>query len=245
MTLKKPSRPQLAVLSEDNPKVRDEDAGSVSVLLNYLIVLLNIKANDDDAIHLNMQMLVVGELIKTKFGELTIPEIKEAFRMYVAREFPDIKPFRLLDAMSVGEVLDAFRKFKTESLHIYNQQKAAGLLEEKTEITESEKKSIREEWKADFMERFNSNGRTDDAWLMYDELIADGLKVSDERKKELYRYELEKYKLSLKTENHAEFKRFISVPQNENQFIINRCKSIIVLEYLEKLKEIEKMESEE
>jgi len=241
-------------LSEDNQKVRVSGANEISSLINYLITLLNIKADPSEQNYLNNQMLVVGELIITKFGELTIPEIKEAFRMYVAREFADIKPFRLLDAIAVGEVLNAFREYKRESLHVYNQKKIA-MLPEQTEITESEKSEIRKQWKEDFMKRFENKERTDDAWLMYNELISDGLKVLDERKKQLYISESKRYLEELKSKTITQpslqtkqaYKEAVEkLSKNDtNGYITNRCKTILVLEYLEKLETIKKLENEQ
>lgn len=82
---------------------------------------MNIKvSNETENRDLQIQMLVVMDFIKSKFGNLTIPEIQEAFKMYVAREFPQIKVFRILDCVSVGEVLDAYKSFRNESLRIYS-----------------------------------------------------------------------------------------------------------------------------
>jgi len=220
------------------------DAGEIEGLINYLVILLGIKVNDDEQNDMDIRMLVVGELIKTKFNHLTIPEIKEAFRMYVAREFSQIKPFRLLDAISAGEVLNAYDEYIRSALHVYNHKKTSGLLSSKTEPTESEKKIIREQWKADFMERYENGERTNDAWLMYDELIANGMEVTDDEKRKIYEQEQRKYhaELSQKAvlnpniENRKELKGFIEMIEKNNvsQYIVNRCKARIVLEYLEK-----------
>lgn len=101
--------------------------------------MMNIKvSNDTEKKDLQIQMLVVMDFIKSKFGNLTIPEIKEAFKMYVAREFPEIKVFRILDCVSVGEVLDAYKSFRNESLRVYSQKKTA-LLNTPKKVTQEDK----------------------------------------------------------------------------------------------------------
>ena len=109
LTLKKLSqnRPAIAVLNEDFQKLRESNANDLSALINYIIIILNIKVEDskEEIQRMNQQMVMVGDFLRTKFGHLTIPEIKEAFKMYLAREFPNIKVFRILDCPSIGEVL--------------------------------------------------------------------------------------------------------------------------------------------
>lgn len=80
-------------------------------------------------------MLVVSDFIKTKFGFLTIPEIQEAFKMFVAKEFSEIKVFRILDCIVVGEVLNAFIDFRNENLRVYEQKKQSVMLEKENKIT--------------------------------------------------------------------------------------------------------------
>ena len=87
-------------------------------------------------------MLFILDFIKDKFGDLTAEEIKQAFKMYVAKEFPDIKVFRILDSIVVGDVLNAFREYRNESLRTYSQKKQL-LLTQEVPISESEKKEIR------------------------------------------------------------------------------------------------------
>ena len=130
-------RPNLAVLNEDFPKVKNTDAREVSGLINYIIGVLNIKTFDDaDEIKkMNVQMLLVGDLIRSKFGNLTIPEIKEAFKMYVSKEL-DLKVFRMLDCIAVGEVLTAYTDFRNQILQVYESKKRNLLIvdPEQTEV---------------------------------------------------------------------------------------------------------------
>ena len=121
------SRPSLAILNEDHPKIKTiTNPAETDLLLNYLITILNLKASTEtEAKDLSIQMLVVMDFIKSKFGSLTIPEIQEAFKMYLAKEFPGIKVFRILDCVVVGEILSAYTEFRNESLKIYDQKRKA------------------------------------------------------------------------------------------------------------------------
>jgi len=85
---------------------------------------LNLKtSSEQDAKDLNIQMLVILDFIKSKFSQLTIEEIKEAFKMYVAKEFSHLKVFRMLDCVVVGEVLNEYINFRNESLKVYDNKK--------------------------------------------------------------------------------------------------------------------------
>ena len=103
LALPKQSKPLLAVINEDYPKIRNiSSVEHFDSLINYLITILNIKTtSEQEKKDLNVQMLVVLDFIRTKFSSLTIEEVKEAFKMYVSKEFPEIKVFRILDCVVV------------------------------------------------------------------------------------------------------------------------------------------------
>lgn len=136
------NRPALAILNEDYPKVRNSNVSEISELLNFILSILNIqKANDIFEIEkMDRQMLLVGDLIRTKFGNLTIPEIKESMKMYVSKEFPDLKVFRILDCISIGEVLKAYTNYRNETLRIYSHKKN-NAMNQPNELTAEEKEA--------------------------------------------------------------------------------------------------------
>jgi len=138
------SKPTLAKLNEDYQKIRDVTiATEIEDLLNYLFRILNIKTSSkEEQDNLDFQIPIILDFIKSKFGFLTIPEIKEAFKMYVAKEFQEVKVFRLLDCMIISDVLTAFIEFRNESLRIYEQKKQYIMLEQKNEISEKEQFDI-------------------------------------------------------------------------------------------------------
>ena len=137
------SRPTLAKLNEDYPKVKTViSAFDIEDLINFLIRILNIKtSSQQEQDDLDFQIPLIFDFIKSKFGSLTIPEIKEAFKMYVAKCFPEIKVFRLLDCISVGEVLTAYINFRADTLRPYSQKKAM-LQNQIPEMTEQAKEEI-------------------------------------------------------------------------------------------------------
>jgi hypothetical protein len=143
LTLMKPSRPSLAVLSEDHPKIKNiVDKSETDGMINYLLTILNIKVGSkEEADDLKVQMLVVNDFIKTKFGHLTVPEVREAFKMYVAKEFPELKDFRLLDCIAAGEILNAFTNYRSDALRVYNFKKSK-FQNQLPDITESQKDDI-------------------------------------------------------------------------------------------------------
>lgn len=238
------SKPMLAKLNEDYQKFRNVlVASEIEDLMNFMIRILNIKTSSkEEQDELDFQMPIILDFIKTKFGHLTIPEIKEAFKMYVAREFSQIKVFRILDCPSIGEVLQAYTDFRAEALRKYSQQKTS-LLQTPNEPTDEEKRKIRLDLIELIKEDLQLNRHSNDAHFLYDELYNSGkIKVTDLEKKILYKKELQKYnseqkreieKKNLDTRMHLLQELKVKIEsKNPILTVQNRCKSIIASEYL-------------
>lgn len=187
-------------------------------------------------------MLVVSDFLKTKFGHLTIPEIKEAFKMYVAKEFPQIKVFRILDCVSIGEVLSAYTEFRNESLRVYDQKKKEALRIE-PKVTDEEKKKIRELFIIHLFNELKTKGFSDDARLLFEELEEKGkLVLGNSKKSEIYKKEYEKTLFNLKAKNlkspSNELKEKIKTMEGINakgrfvKTVVNQCRAIAVCDYL-------------
>jgi len=205
---------------------------------------MNIKvSNENEKRDLQVQMLVIMDFIKTKFGNLTIPEVQEAFKMYVAREFSEIKVFRILDCVSVGEVLDAYKTFRNESLMVYSRKKS-DLLNAPKEVTEEQKQKIREEFLKSLFDDLKTEKFSTDAWLLFEELEVSGkIKLSNDDKNLQYKTEELRY---IKNLEEAFIKNpHSSVCKNDLYSakelikqgkrltsVKNRCRSIAVSEYL-------------
>lgn len=247
------SRPTLAVLNEDYPKVKNiESKQEINGLINFLITILNIKiSSEEEKLQLDKQMALIFDLIKTKFGSLTVPEIKEAFKMYVAKEFEDIKVFRMLDCIVVGEILTAFVNFRNESLRVYDSKKQS-LLSEASPSTKNEKEAVRNEFLRQIFDDLNTRGYSSTIWLCWEkdlktkELTEFAKKVNatvtNSEKKEMYAREQQLYLNEIKAEMNLSRKQSAKwvVDNVVNQIkkglkinsVINRCRCLIGSKYL-------------
>jgi hypothetical protein len=245
------SRPAMAVLCEDYPKIKSViNANEITDLMNYLLRILNIKVSSkEEQDNLDFQMPVILDFIKSKFGSLTIPEIKEAFKMYVAKEFPEIKVFRILDCVVVGEILNAYLDFRNESLRTYDAKKQL-LLATQTEITEIEKQAIRNEFLKLIFEELKARGYSDNLhhlWENNDKMLTSfankvNATITNFEKKVLYKSEEKLYLKELRNEqmisrrNSAkiavnDFVRQMNANQKSN-IIVNRCRNITASKFL-------------
>lgn len=156
---------------------------------------MNLKiSSDDEFTDLGIQMIVAMDFIKSEFGQLTIEEIKEAFKMYVARKFQDIKVFRILDAVSIGEVLNAYIEFRNRALIPYERKKEQLLLAAKQQISDSEIQEIRNEYLKSIYDDLSNGKHSDGTWQEFKRLEASGvIKITEERKREIYAEEKNKY----------------------------------------------------
>lgn len=236
----------MAILSEDYPKLKEiHNNSETDALINYLLTILNIKvSNENEAKDLQIQMLVVSDFLKSKFGFLTVEEIKEAFKMFVAREFPEIKVFRILDCVAIGEVLQSYTNFRNESLRTYIDKKQV-LLSAPPPKTDEEKKQIRLKFIEMLYEEIKKDKFSDSSWLLYDELFNSGkIKITDEEKKEMYnkqllvfaneqRTEIAKKSTILHKSLQEDLKKRIQ-SGNPIEVVKNKCKNIIVSNYLNK-----------
>jgi hypothetical protein len=238
------SKPTLAKLSEDFPKVRNVIvAEEIEDLMNYLIRILNIKtANKEEQDNLDFQMPLILDFIKSKFGTLTIPEIKEAFKMYVAKEFQELKVFRMLDCVAVGEVLAAYLHFRNESLRVYDSKKKK-ILEALPERTESQKAADFENLLKLVFKDLTESGFSSDAWLLFSKLEDSGkLKMTLEEKKTLYFKQLRIYEIEEQAEIRGKYginsKMFLQDLHNKTTdkkpvgSVVNKCRSITASNYL-------------
>jgi hypothetical protein len=247
------SKPTLAKLNEDYPKVKNIIiASDIEDLMNFLIRILNIKiSNQEDQDNLDFQMPLILDFIKTKFGTLTIPEIKEAFKMYVAKEFEDIKVFRMLDCIVVGEILTAFINFRNDSLRVYDDKKR-NLLELPEPTGEDEKKANQEAFLKSIFEELKSRGYSKDLWILWEvdfktqELTAFANKVNatitNSEKREMYAIEEGLYLQQIKTEmmtSRLQSAKWVvenatkQIKNNQKiNSVINRCRCLIGSKYL-------------
>lgn len=114
----------MAVLNENYPKIRNLNSlNEVDELINFILDILGVKSLDEDLDEHNRKVKFIFEFIISKFGFLTIPEIKESFKMYVAKDFGHCDIYRTLDSIVVSDVLNCFIDFRSEKLRVYTQKK--------------------------------------------------------------------------------------------------------------------------
>lgn len=249
------TKPTLAKLNEDYPKIKTiQNVSEIDNLMNYMISVLNIKAsNNDEVSELEKQMVLVLDLIRSKFGNLTIKEVEEAFKMYVAREL-DIKVFRLLDCVSVGEILNQYTNFRNESLRVYDQKKQ----QIKNRLPEMTPEAKDEIVKAGINERFVEYKETgeieDPTEYIFDFLHEKGIIKNGKNPKlvQYYQDKLEQAKNQIQKEIEtamlsvddavrkaakAVYEDFIEEGSTK---VVIRAKKIVLLEYFEKQKELGK-----
>lgn len=249
LALTKLSRPSLAILSEDFPKVKNVISKSeIDDLMNFLIRILNIKiSTPEDEENMNFQMAMVLDLIRTKFGNLTIPEIKEAFKMYVARDFAELKVFRILDCACVGEVLTAFTNFRTDALRIHIDKQ---IRERNTvEIREEEKEKNFQEFLTMVFDEIQNKKISSSGWLLLPKL-KDKIKIEVQVAKRLYRMQERQYLIELTNDviknkrkpHHVELLKEMQKRAADGKpsgVVQNKCRSIVVCHYLKNFKTFE------
>lgn len=247
LTVKQQCRPLLAKIHEDFPKIRKENIQVIDGTINYLFALLNIQFKPEEKAYRDAQTLVLSEFLTDRYGNLTLEEVKQAFKMYAAKEFPDLKTFRILDCISLGEVLTAYTEKRNKELHVYslkklqNKQELAGFNPTAEEIKSNRIKNLEL-----IFESLKSKKTDYSAFIYYDFLKSKG-KVSKDEALELYETECAIYQNELEIEalEHPN-KRFSittileQVKSNKwDPVIVNRTKSAAVSNYLSQFESLD------
>lgn len=230
------------MLKENYLKWRVSDANDKEDTINFMVEILNLKVTDqEEADHLNRQMIMVADLISTRFSPLTIPEIKEAFKMYVANQL-GVKVFRLLDCIAIGEILTAYINYSKEANAVFIEQRKKAI-QLAQETPESEKLRIREAFEKMIYDEIQEFYFSDNAWEFYLPLEASGkIVISDEDKIKMYEEELEIYMADeidrIRRVNPYQASKIISDLQddvkkgNKPIYVRKRCRSILVSQFV-------------
>ncbi|MBE99343.1 hypothetical protein [Flavobacterium coralii] len=190
----------------------------------------------------------------SSFNKLTPGEIYIAFKMAMSRELLDSKgkEIELLPELSnntTGKVLSAYLKYKHEDA-VYQNAKdklRQHALPSFQEPSDEQKKAIREKFlEFIFIELTDHRqfGYPSDAWMLYED-IEHKIVLADEVKERLYRMQEKKYykELDAEARSKKEHVKFAQTLQDflknkksgkRNGVVQNRCKSIVVCNYLKK-----------
>lgn len=230
-------------MKEDNPKWSETDAQQKEDCLNFMLEILNIKVSDDEEQDsINRQMILIADLINSQFQKLTIPEIKEAMKMYVSRQFSEVKVFRLIDCVSIGEILNAYIQHRNIIVEPFL-NKRQNLLNAPVEKTQAEKEKIFDDFIKTIYNEIIEKGYSSDAWYIFKKL-EDNKKivVSNENKQELYLKELAIYvpeeRKRIIKQNPLNYRSLLNEFEKTYEgkkrpiYVKNRCRSILVSEYV-------------
>lgn len=199
-------------------------------------------ASEEEKLQLDKQMILIFDLIKTKFGSLTVPEIKEAFKMYVTKEFPELKVFRILDCVVVADVLNAFKEFRNDSLRTYDFKKQK-LLHQPQSMSEEEKNKYHLQLLRNVFDDLKEKGFSSDGWLIYEKLEKKALiTISVKEKKEMYAKQVQIHlaeTIKETTQRHFHSAKTV-IDDLRNKIdkgkiigsVANKCKSILVSDFL-------------
>lgn len=116
-----------------------KNPSEIQQLLNYLYVLLNVKADNQ----LNeIEESVLNGVIITNFSNYTVNEIKHAFRLAVSGSFENLTLYNKLDSIVLGKVMLKYKEFKRLKI-----KKHLDTIEYKDEaVSEAKKKEIEKEF---------------------------------------------------------------------------------------------------
>lgn len=244
-------------MNEDFPKIMYCDARELTGLVNHMVALMNIKVGntEGDIKAMDEQMLLIGDLLRTEFGNMvTIPEVKQAFKMYVSKQFPDLKIFRILDCIAVSEIVIAFTNYRAEKLRGYYSQKAKiEFIQESTISDKIEQFKIlrRGVWKC-YLEYLETGTVEDIKFYIFDFLYEIGNLPKQDASKSIaaaYQKKLKSATIQIKRElinkkdntkrksdKNDIINQIIKVETGDDKQVEKRAKSLVLIGMFEKLK---------
>jgi len=243
LALLEQNKPYVLMLKENNEKWKNVTAEIKEDCLDFMLEILNIKiVDEEDQDAINRQLILVADLISRYFSSLTAEEVKEAMRMYVSKKFAEVKVFRLIDCVSIGEILNAYIEFRNQAIDPFL-IKRQNLLNAPVEKSDSEKEKIFEDFVKMVFDEVLKNKFCVDSWYLFKELEEKGKIVkSNEEKQQLYEKELEIFvtdeRQRLVKQNPLNKKyaleELVKSYQNGKRptYVKNRCRSLLVSEFI-------------
>lgn len=186
-----------------------------------------------------------------KFSKLTPGEIYQAFKMALSRELRDSKneEINLLPELSInstGKVLTAYLEWKRNFDSYQLAKEKLRMLRNQSGPTADEVAEIRNEFLQTVFDEIQDLKFSGSAWLLFQD-IESKLKTSNAVKKRLYRMQDKKYLKELaldvkeqgKRPHHVELLETAQKNSSKgklNVIVQNRCRAIVVCNYLKRFK---------
>lgn len=114
----KSTLPELIVI-EQGTKLKNATGDEIQSLINYLLSVMAVSVTDRE--RFIKETIAVGELFKTALGNYTEMEIKKAFGLAIEGTL-DVKLYQSLNCVVIGNVMKAFKKYKSNKLQQYRRE---------------------------------------------------------------------------------------------------------------------------
>lgn len=243
LALLEQNKPYLLTLKENEPKWKLVTANEKENCLDFMLDILNIKiVTLEEQDEIDRQMILIADIINSHFSNLTPSEIKEAFKLYVSKKFPEVKVFRLVDCVAVGEILNAYIEYRNQSIEPFV-TKRQNLLNAPIEKTQSEKENIFKEFVKMVFDEVKEKEFCAESWSLFQKLEEKGkISKSNEEKQELYSKELSIYvpeeRKRIIEQYKPNFKPFLEEFEKtysdgkRNRYVKNRCRAILASQFI-------------
>lgn len=224
--------------------IKNTTADTKFKLVNDIMRLLNVRDKNET---MTDDWLL---FISTANLKVTAGEIYLAFKMALSREILDsngkeIDLFPELSNNATGKVISAYLRYKNDNTQYQLAKgKLKALKSPVNEISDSEKKKLRENLLKMIFDEITKTGFSSDAWHLYSELEISGkISPSKQEKSKLYKEQLKIYEIEEKAIIRKRYDSVVSkmhlaslvnkiTSKTPVESVSNKCRSIIVSNYL-------------
>ena len=184
-----------------------------------------------------------------RYSQLRPGEVYQAHKMAMSRELYDAdeKQFNLIPELSINtsaKILEAYIKYKKHNPELSKAKEHLLKLNAPSGPSPEQIQKTREDFLKMIFEDLKGGKVPEDAWLLYDD-VKDRLTFTDEQRENIYRNQEHLYIQELKRQKAAnprnrsvaeslENALRIKESKKYNGVVSNRCKSIVVSDYLKK-----------
>lgn len=210
-------------------------------LVNRILRLLGVK-NDESQKEFTAEWI---RFVAENYKNVTLEEIYESFQMAIKGDLRNEKGetitlYQKLDNISTGKVIKSYLDLKKEDVQ-YNSAKNKIIqeyLNPKKELTSEDLNNINDEYLKMIISeiKIGKDPREIEAWLLYDD-YKDEINTPIEEKRMLFQQEKNLYNAEIKAKLNInrldkQIKNHLDKIKDSNKIINDRCKSLIVCNYL-------------